>query len=173
MKPHVLIVEDNFLLSEHLIDIVKEELAAVPLTATRVSVALGIIPDDIVLAFLDIDVADGKTYPAARKLIAHKIPFIFVSGNEPSSLPDDLKNAPFLSKPVVMDHLVDLAKTLTSAFDIEPVAQLCHTVHPFTADECCCLTRPVHRVSSIDNGFNQHRYSVFCFGQLIVSCGIG
>lgn len=115
-RPHVLIVEDNFLLSECLVDIVQEDLAAQALTATCVSVALGIIPDDIVLAFLDIEVEDGKTYPAARKLLAHGIPFIFVSGNEPSSLPDDLKETPFLSKPVNQRQLVRLARELSDAF---------------------------------------------------------
>jgi hypothetical protein len=116
MRPHVLIVEDNFLLSECLVDIVQEDLAAEALTATCVSVALGIIPDDIVLAFLDIEVEDGKTYPAARKLMANHIPFIFVSGNEPTSLPDDLKDAPFLSKPVNPDQLIKLAKVLCAEF---------------------------------------------------------
>jgi two-component SAPR family response regulator len=116
MRPHVLIVEDNFLLSECLVDIVQEDLFAEALTATCVSVALGIIPDDIVLAFLDIEVEDGKTYPAARKLMANNIPFIFVSGNEPASLPDDLKEAPFLSKPVDPGRLIKLAKVLCSEF---------------------------------------------------------
>jgi CheY-like chemotaxis protein len=116
MRPHVLIVEDNFLLSECLVDIVQEDLFAEALTATCVSVALGIIPDGIVLAFLDIEVEDGKTYPAARKLMANNIPFIFVSGNEPASLPDDLKEAPFLSKPVDPGRLIRLAKVLCSEF---------------------------------------------------------
>ena len=116
MRPHVLIVEDNFLLSECLVDIVQEDLFAEALTATCVSVALGIIPDDIVLAFLDIEVEDGKTYPAARKLMANNIPFIFVSGNEPTSLPDDLKEVPFLSKPVDPGRLIRLAKVLCSEF---------------------------------------------------------
>ena len=74
MKPRVLIVEDNFLLSEHLADMVQEDLAAESLTATRVSVALGLIPDDIALALLEIEVVNGKTYPAARKLKANRIP---------------------------------------------------------------------------------------------------
>ena len=113
--PHVLIVEDNLLLSECLVDIVQDDLAAQPLTATCVSVALGIIPDDIVLAFLDIEVEDGKTYPAARKLMAHNIPFIFVSGNEPSSLPDDLKGTPFLSMPVDPRQLIRLARELSDS----------------------------------------------------------
>jgi two-component SAPR family response regulator len=118
LRPHVLIVEDNFLLSEHLVDVVQEDLAAQAMSVSCVSVALGIIPDDIVLAFLDIEVEDGKTYPAARKLMANNIPFIFVSGNEPSSLPDDLKGVPFLSKPVDTVRLIRLARELSDAFPL-------------------------------------------------------
>jgi CheY-like chemotaxis protein len=116
MRPRVLIVEDNVILAAYLQEVVEDDLAAVPLTATRVSVALGIIPDDIALAFLDIDLLDGKTYPAARKLKENNIPFIFVSGNKPTSLPDDLKDMPFLPKPVAIVQLVRLANALSSAF---------------------------------------------------------
>ena len=116
MKPHVLIVEDSFILAAHLQEVVEDNLAAKPLTATKVSVALGIIPDDIAIAFLDVEVVDGKTYPAARKLKENNIPFIFVTGNECRSLPEDLKDAPCLSKPIETGHLVRLAKTMSSAF---------------------------------------------------------
>ena len=116
MKPHVLIVEDNFILAAYLQKVVEDNLAAESVTATKVSVAMGIIPDNIALAFLDIDVLDGKTYPAARKLRSNNIPFVFVSGNESTSLPDDLKDAPLLSKPVETGGLVRLAKALSSAF---------------------------------------------------------
>ena len=44
------------------------------------------------------------------------IPFIFLSGNERESLPDDLKDTPFLSKPVPAGRLVRLSRELTSAF---------------------------------------------------------
>ena len=116
MKPHVLIVEDNYLLAANLIEVVQQDLDAEPVAVATVSEALKIIPDDLSIALLDIEVRDGKTYAAARKLMENSIPFIFVSGNESASLPDDLKEIPFLSKPVAAGRLVRLVKALSNAF---------------------------------------------------------
>lgn len=116
MKPHVLILEDDFLLAANLEEIVQDDLFAEPIGVSTVSEALSIIPDDIALAFLDIEVRDGNSYPVARKLIEHKIPLIIVSGNDHGLLPDDLKELPFLSKPVSTGRLVRLSKSLSSAF---------------------------------------------------------
>ena len=116
MKPHVLILEDNFLLAENLSEVVEQDLDGEPVAVSTVSEALRKIPDDIHLAFLDIELADGNSYPAARKLRQNNIPFIFLSGNERESLPDDLKDTPFLSKPVPAGRLVRLSRELISAF---------------------------------------------------------
>jgi DNA-binding LytR/AlgR family response regulator len=116
MKPHVLIVEDDFLLAANLEDIVQQDLNAEPIGVSTVSEALKIIPDNLALAFLDIEVRDGKSYPVARKLVENSIPFIIVSGNDRKSLPEDLKDSPFLTKPVATGRLVRLAKTLSDAF---------------------------------------------------------
>lgn len=117
MKPHVLILEDNFLLAENLAEIVQQDLNGEPTSVSTVSEALKIIPDDIALAFLDIDLLDGNSFPAARKLMQNRIPFIFVSGNEKASLPDDFKGIPLLSKPVRTDQLVRLSKALNNVFN--------------------------------------------------------
>ena len=116
MKPHVLIVEDNYFLAANLIEVVEQDLDAEPKAVATVSEALKVIPDDIAIAFLDIEVRDGKTYAAARKLMENHIPVIFVSGNQRASLPDDLKDTPFLCKPVASSRLVRLAKALSNAF---------------------------------------------------------
>jgi two-component SAPR family response regulator len=116
MKPHVLIVEDDFLQSANLAEVVQQDLDAEPLAVSSVSEALKIIPDNLELAILDIEVVDGKSYPAARKLMHNDIPVIFISANARASLPDDLKTIPFLSKPFVPGNLVRLSKTLTHAF---------------------------------------------------------
>ena len=116
MKPNVLIVEDDFLLAANLAEVVQEELDAEPVLASSVAEALQIPPARIVLALLDIEILDGKSYPVARKLIENNVPIIFVSGNESASLPDDLKDIPFLAKPVATGRLVRLAKALCGAF---------------------------------------------------------
>lgn len=113
MKPHVLIVEDDFLQAANLAEVVQQDLAAQPLAVATVSEAMKIIPDNIQLAILDIELGDGKSYPAARKLLRNDIPVIFVSANAKASLPDDLKEIPFLSKPFVTGSLVRLSKALT------------------------------------------------------------
>ena len=117
MKPHVLILEDNFFLAEHLCEIVQQDLNAEPMAVSTVAEALRCIPDAIALAFLDVELLDGKSYPAARKLMLNKIPFIFVSGNVQASLPEDFKDIPFLSKPVSTGRLVRLSKALSNAFN--------------------------------------------------------
>ena len=113
MKPHVLIVEDDFLQAANLAEVVQQDLDAEPLAVSSVSEALKIIPDNLEL---DIEVVDGKSYPAARKLMQNDIPIIFISANARASLPDDLKKIPFLSKPFVPGSLVRLSKTITHAF---------------------------------------------------------
>jgi DNA-binding LytR/AlgR family response regulator len=113
MKPHVLILEDDFLLAANL---VQDDLKGEPIGISTVAEALQIIPDRIALAFLDIEVRDGKSYPVARKLMENNIPCIIVSGNQQSLLPADLRQLPFLSKPVAAGRLVRLAKALSSAF---------------------------------------------------------
>lgn len=115
MKPHVLIVEDDFLQAANLAEVVQQHLDAQPVAVASVSEALKVIPDNIELAILDIEVVDGKSYPAARRLMQNDIPIIFVSANARASLPDDLKEIPFLSKPFVPDNLVRLSKALTPA----------------------------------------------------------
>ena len=116
MKPHVLILEDDFLQAAHLEDVVQEDLKGQAIGVSTVFDALKSIPDGLALAFLDIEVRDGLSYAVARKLRDNDIPYIFVSGNEQSSLPDDLQGAPFLSKPVASGRLVRLSKTFTNAF---------------------------------------------------------
>ena len=79
--------------------------------------ALEIIPDHIDFAFLDVELSSGTSYPAERKLKLNYIPFIFVSGKERVSLPDDLRDIPFLSKPVPCGRLVRLTKALSNVFE--------------------------------------------------------
>jgi DNA-binding response OmpR family regulator len=112
MKPTVLIVEDNFLLAEELAELVRHELHAVPVTTNTAAAAIELIPDAVKLAFLDIEVLDGTTYPVARKLAANNIPLIFISGNEPSKIPEEFHGLPFISKPFLHGKLVRLASSL-------------------------------------------------------------
>ena len=116
MKPQVLIVEDNFMLSSELAEIVEKELNASTIIVSTVSEALEAAAKSISLALLDIEIVEGNSYPVARLLLDRKVPLIFVSGNAPESLPDDLRNVPFIPKPCFQGKLVFLAKSLCSEF---------------------------------------------------------
>jgi CheY-like chemotaxis protein len=116
VKPNVLIVEDNAILGLDMLEVVRKELLAEPVLVTCVADAITIIPGSFDLALLDINLLDGKSYPVARKLIENDIPFIFVSANESSSLPHDLQDRPFMSKPVERKLLVKMACSLNKLF---------------------------------------------------------
>ncbi len=114
MKPTILILEDNFLLSEDLAWGVREELDANPVVAARASDALKLITPDTAFAFLDVEVLDGTSFPVAERLKEMDIPFVFVSGSRPDQVPENLRKAPFVQKPAASRSLMQLAKSLGS-----------------------------------------------------------
>ncbi len=61
------------------------------------------------LAFLDIDVLDGKTFEVAALLHERGTPFAFVSGSRPEDVPAPLRDVPFVPKPY---HPEDIERTL-------------------------------------------------------------
>jgi DNA-binding LytR/AlgR family response regulator len=114
MTAKILIVEDNFLLAAELSELVQHELNATPVTTSTAKAAIDLLPDTITLAFLDIEVLDGTTYPVARKLVENKIPLVFISGNDQKTIPEEFRNLPFLPKPFLRSRLVRLANSLIS-----------------------------------------------------------
>lgn len=113
MKPTVLIVEDNFFLAADLAELVQEDLKSEPVLARTVKEGHQAVQNNLAIAFLDIELPDGMSYPVARKLVEIGVPVVFISGNDRASVPEDLRNVPFLRKPVVLRHLIILAKALS------------------------------------------------------------
>ena len=112
MKKKILIVEDNFLLAEELSALVEQELNATAVMTDTAAAAIELLPNAVNLAFLDIEVLDGNTYPVARKLAENQIPFIFISGNDQQTIPHEFRHLPFLAKPFLHGKLVRLANSL-------------------------------------------------------------
>ena len=117
MKPHVLILEDNFIISAEIAGLVTKTLNAIPVMARSVATAMKLIPHDIAVAFLDSDMLNGVSYPIAKNPIESEIPFIFVSGKNKQLLPVEFRESPFGSEPVSFGNLVQIAKLLASAFE--------------------------------------------------------
>lgn len=115
MALNILIVEDDFFIAEDLSDIVRSHFQNKIVFADNCQDAISKIDDGLAFAFLDMTVADGTIVPVARHLSAKAIPFAFVSGSPQSSLPDDLKSAPFIQKPARQSELIRVANLLEAA----------------------------------------------------------
>lgn len=102
----ILVVEDEAILALLIEESLIEAGCEVIGPASRVSTALDLIrdakPD---AAFLDVSVRDGKTYDAARQLLALGIPFVISSGYGDLSLPEDLRGERRLTKPFSPEEL--------------------------------------------------------------------
>lgn len=59
-------------------------------------------------AFLDMHLRTDTSFDLARELRVQGVPFAFVSGNDASSLPEDLRTSEILTKPINFDELVAL-----------------------------------------------------------------
>lgn len=56
-------------------------------------------------ALLDCNLADGPVWSVARRLQAAGVPFLFASGDGGHGVPADLRGAPVLGKPYLIDAL--------------------------------------------------------------------
>ena len=97
----VLIVEDEPVIALEIEAIIHDRAPeAETVIACSVCEALKIVDEArLSLAFLDIDVTDGKTYPLALELRLKHVPFVFVSGADRSDAPDDLDLERLVPKP--------------------------------------------------------------------------
>lgn len=97
----VLIVEDDPFIAMDIESAVAEQLGdeAELIVVGSVAEARLAAAKRLSCALLDIDVADGKTFPIADALRQAGTPFAFVSGSAPHEVPAPLQSARFLRKP--------------------------------------------------------------------------
>ena len=100
-KPLVLVVEDDLILGMTLVDSLEDAGFAVAGPARSVAEAMRLVAHQRPqAALLEIDLRGEASYPVARALHAQSVPFAFVTGNPPSSLPREFATAMLLEKPV-------------------------------------------------------------------------
>ena len=102
---HILIVEDEPLISmmiEDFLDILGKEVAG---TADSVATALPIVEaGGIDAAILDVNLAGGeKSWPIADALAQAGVPFILATGGSGDMIVDAHQGRPVLAKPFTMD----------------------------------------------------------------------
>jgi CheY-like chemotaxis protein len=100
MRKSVLIVEDNPLIADAVVELVEDSLDCAAFAVPSVRDAMALVDRRIDLAILDVEVADGLTYPLATRMLQHRIPFLFMSGSDPKNVPSNLVAVTFLRKPV-------------------------------------------------------------------------
>jgi DNA-binding response OmpR family regulator len=102
----VLILEDDPLIAGAMASLVEDSLDCTVHLAAAVSEAVSLIEGGLKFALLDVEVADGKSFPLAALMLKHKIPCVFVSATKPNEVPAELESVPFLRKPVPPNHLL-------------------------------------------------------------------
>ena len=106
----VLVVEDSFLIAEHVCGILRRQGCEVLGPAPRVAAGLALVergpPPDC--AVLDVNLHGELCFPIAQALASRAIPFIFLTGyDERTIIPPDLAGARVLGKPMDDAFLVD------------------------------------------------------------------
>jgi DNA-binding response OmpR family regulator len=95
----VLILEDDpfatMTLQDALADIGEQEIVSVHSVAQAMQ-----LEEQFDFAVLDVNVPDGKTFEVAFDLKECAVPFVFVSGSDPHAVPEELRDALFLKKPL-------------------------------------------------------------------------
>ena len=104
-----LIVEDEFLVSLHVRGLLEDVGYEVVGPAARLAEGLHLAEQaDLVLAVLDVNIAGVLSWPVARRLRDRGVPFFFITGylEAHTQMPNDLKGAIVLSKPVGIDGIL-------------------------------------------------------------------
>lgn len=117
----VLIVEDEWLLADHLDSIVTRAGASVIGPVASVADALDLLagPAAADVATLNVKLENEMSYPVADRLAELGIPYVFISANEMRGMPERFHHRPLLAKPFtepqVTAALTDLLRTHSPA----------------------------------------------------------
>lgn len=102
----VLIVEDDLLAATYLAGVIEDIATADVEVRATVSETREVLNEPFDVAFLDIDVTNGKTFDIALALQEKRIPFIFVSSSSRDDVPTELRTASFVAKPFLRSDIV-------------------------------------------------------------------
>jgi len=101
-RPRILIVEDNYLMADAIVDVVRDcgyEVAGA--TASIDGGLRAVEQERLDGAVLDIDLAGRRSFPICSALQARGIPFLFLSSYSPGTIvPAEFRAAPHIGKPV-------------------------------------------------------------------------
>jgi CRP-like cAMP-binding protein len=119
LRPRILIVEDSYLISDEVGELVRDCGYAVAGTTPSIEGGLRAVEEErLDGAVLDIDLAGRPSFPVCSALQARGIPFVFLSGYGPGIMvPKEFRAAPHLGKPAdrrqlqsVLHELIDVGR---------------------------------------------------------------
>jgi len=109
----VLVVEDQYLVADEMRRMVSGLGGEVLGPVSRADQGLEFLDGQGVdLALLDINLGPEDVYQLARELLRRDAPFLFVTGCEPSVIPELFRDIPRLEKPLTTMALADAIKRL-------------------------------------------------------------
>lgn len=112
MGANILVAEDESLIAMDFADALRDAGASIVGPAASLADAFRLASAPIDLACLDVDLRGEKIFPLADMLRERGIPFIFASGYDPHDLPARFRQTPYLSKPLNLNHLVEVLNGL-------------------------------------------------------------
>lgn len=98
----VLIVEDEYFLADDIVEVLRELGARIVGPVGELEEATGLVNGDIVIdaAVVDINLRSQLAFPLARMLKARKVPFVFTTGYDGSSVEREFHDVPLWEKPL-------------------------------------------------------------------------
>jgi CheY-like chemotaxis protein len=111
----VLLVEDQMIVAMQIEDMLHAAGCEVVGPVGTLQAALALAHEEALdAAVLDVNLDGEKVYPAAEELQARGIPFIFASGYGESTLPENWRDQPRVSKPFRREQLEQLLRSVVS-----------------------------------------------------------
>jgi DNA-binding response OmpR family regulator len=109
----ILIIEDEPVIALDLQDLLDEAGFAVVGVAGKLETALTLINQaNFDAAIVDANLGGVSSGPAAAALVAHRIPFVVLSGYSLKTQEAGFPAAVFIQKPCRLDHLISVLKSL-------------------------------------------------------------
>ena len=105
----VLVVEDSFLIAEHVCDLLVRHGCEVVGPVGRLALGLKLVEDGTPVdgAVLDVNLDGELCFPIASALASREVPFVFLTGYDDGSIiPGDFAVTKRLGKPLDEDKLV-------------------------------------------------------------------
>jgi DNA-binding response OmpR family regulator len=103
----ILVLEDEYMLSEDMREALEAEGAIVLGPAPRVRDGLTILDEQAAIdaAVLDVNLQGEMVFPLADRLIQSGTPFLFATGYDPDVIPARFQSVPRCEKPVRVDAI--------------------------------------------------------------------